>query len=92
MANWGGMEGWTDVRMDGRLEIPPCVLQDNRSPKGSMWSAIPVALLCWSVQRPRRRQSCVEHSLSVLPSIHDLRPWRADLKSERDDKKSERAC
>ena len=24
MVNGGGMDGWTD----GRLEIPPCVLQD----------------------------------------------------------------
>ena len=29
MANWGGgMDGWTEGRKDGRLEIRPCVLQD----------------------------------------------------------------
>ena len=62
----GGTDGRTDGRTDRRLEIPPCVLQDigpleplpkkNRSPKGNMWSAIPVTLLCMVVNRNKRKQ------------------------------------
>ena len=67
-----------DERMDGRLEMPPCGLQDigplgplpkkrrNRSPKGNMWSAIPVALLCMVVNRNERKQGSGSEGDEVL--------------------------
>ena len=56
----------------------------NRSPKGNMWSAIPVALLCMIVigvrgsrAGPRRGRSPVEHrGTSVRPSVRSsFRPF-----------------
>ena len=59
----------------------------NQSPKGNMWYAVTIALLCMSMldedeagQRPRRGQNPVEHRRtfvrsSVHPSIHpSVRP------------------
>ena len=45
-SEWGGegMDLWIDKQLDGG-EGGMC----NRSPKGNMWSAIPVALLCMIV-------------------------------------------
>ena len=53
----GQMEGWTEEWIEGQTKgqmsgnSPPCSLGPllNRSPKGNMWSAIPVALLCMVV-------------------------------------------
>ena len=56
---WGGIDRWTDGRNDEQTdgmtnESPPVFyrtsspsgpLPKNQSPKGNMWSAIPVALL-----------------------------------------------
>ena len=52
----GRTDGWTDGRMDGRTDERTKVLVfyrtsslsgplPKRSPKGNMWSAVPVALL-----------------------------------------------
>ena len=68
----GGGDERTNGRTDGRTDErkSPCVLQDfvpfgaaaqkvkntNQSPKGNMWSAIPVALLCMIVNWSERKQ------------------------------------
>ena len=57
-ANW--RTGKADLRLERvelRLKRPESTnLRPNRSPKGNMWSAIPIALLCMVVNWNERKQ------------------------------------
>ena len=70
IANQGG-DGRTDQRKDGRLEIPPYVLQDI-GPLGSL------------PKKPARADDRLEMENLRLERA-DLRLGRADLKPERAD-------
>ena len=48
-------------KVSGRIQII-----ENRSPKGNMWSAIPVALLCMIVNLSERKQGSGPEGDEVL--------------------------
>ena len=77
----GSDEGGTNGRTNGRTKVPLCStglrpLRGrcpkrgkqgwNRSPKGNMWSAIPVALLCMIVNLSEGRQGSGPEGDEVL--------------------------
>ena len=62
--------------------------QLNQSPKGNMWSIIPIALLCMIVNLREGKQGSSPKGDEVLKNTEGLslilpeRPERTDLKSE----------
>ena len=48
------------------LRVPSANLRVNQSPKGNMWSAIPVALLCMIVNWSERKQGSGPEGDEVL--------------------------
>ena len=61
---------WVGIRGLGPpgspLKIPRGSKKPNRSPKGNMWSAIPVALLCMIVNQIERKQGSGPEGDEVL--------------------------
>ena len=74
MANGGG---WKDGRMDGRLEIPPCVLQDigplGPLPKKRLYGA--------QIQMPLQWRGWRAYMLlSTIQSHLQIGEWRVELR------------